>query len=346
MSDTKWSLPSPVLEEDGFAYYSADTAPLSLYGVFREGDCYVRLPREVAIQTSDNVAALQNNCAGGRVRFRTDSPRIAFRYTSHAICRMNHFPLSGSAGLDLYTREDGEERWIYGFIPTENREYQSTVTVPYPGMHTYTLNLPTYAGIKEVLIGIEKEAHWEPAEPYKIEKPVVFYGSSITQGGCSSRPGNTYEACLSRALDFHFINLGFSGCCRAEIPMMEYIRSLDMSLFVYDYDHNSYQREELTERHARGYRMVREAHPDLPILLMNRPKFELDGEETLRREVIFDTYRQAREAGDRNIYFVDNRALMAFARYDGTVDGCHPNDLGFYSMAQALEPVIREILYH
>jgi hypothetical protein len=29
---------------------------------------------------------------------------------------------------------------------------------------------------------------------------------------------------------------------------------------------------------------------------------------------------------------------------EGTVEGCHPTDLGFYFMAKALEPILKEIL--
>ena len=34
---------------------------------------------------------------------------------------------------------------------------------------------------------------------------------------------------------------------------------------------------------------------------------------------------------------------MALCGNDGNVDGCHPNDLGFFSMAQAIIKVLEKI---
>ena len=44
---------------------------------------------------------------------------------------------------------------------------------------------------------------------------------------------------------------------------------------------------------------------------------------------------KARANGDRNVYFIDGKDLLKGRdREDNTVDGVHPNDLGFYRMAQ------------
>ena len=140
------------------------------------------------------------------------------------------------------------------------------------------------------------------------------------------------------------INLGFSGNAKAEDEMAQYIKALNMSLFVYDYDHNAPTLEHLSETHSRMFATIRQAQPELPILLLSRPKYRLDQEEKQRLEVIKSTYDTAISDGDRNVYFMDGPTLMKYAKCDGTVDGCHPNDLGFYSMAKAILPLARSIL--
>jgi len=80
-------------------------------------------------------------------------------------------------------------------------------------------------------------------------------------------------------------------------------------------------------------------------VMASRPKYYLDAEEKARWEIIKTTYENAVAAGDKNVYFIDGKALMKGAKNDGTVDGCHPNDLGFYSMAKAFEKVLKKIIY-
>ena len=51
---------------------------------------------------------------------------------------------------------------------------------------------------------------------------MVFYGSSITQGGCAQRPGNSYPAIVSMDRMTDFVCLGFSGNAHGEAKMAEY----------------------------------------------------------------------------------------------------------------------------
>ncbi len=126
--------------------------------------------------------------------------------------------------------------------------------------------------------------------------------------------------------------------------MTDYINSLDMSAFVLDYDHNAPSTEHLQATHSRMFNKIRAAYPDLPILIMPRPKYYLTEEEKLRHEIVHNTYKAARDSGDENVYFISGRELMELAGDLGTVDNCHPTDLGFYSMAKAIEPILRKIL--
>ena len=193
-------------------------------------------------------------------------------------------------------------------------------------------------------IGLRKDAYLGEPAPYLHKTPVVYYGSSITQGGCASRPGLSYQSILSRKLDTEYVNLGFSGSCKAEDAMIRYLCEQEMSVFVYDYDHNAPTPEYLAETHEKLYKALRFTKPDLPIVLMSRPKFTLNEDDRRRLRIIEKTYDNAKAAGDDNIYLLDGPTLMALAGDEGTVDGCHPNDLGFFSMAAALEPVLRKLV--
>ena len=323
-------------------FYDAGNAPLRIYGVAFDGSCYRRLPESVAAAVSNRVHTLSGHTAGGRVRFATDSPYVAIRAAMPIISRMGHFSISGTAGFDLYA--DGE--FVKSFVPPFRVEdgFEAVVELGEGEMRQITLNLPLYSAVSQLEIGLSADASLAAPAPYRYEKPVVFYGSSITQGGCASRPGNCYTAILSRKLDCDHVNLGFSGSGKAEREIAGYIAALPMSVFVYDYDHNAPDLEYLEATHERMFKTIREKNPNLPILILSRPKYRLSQVETQRLAVIRKTYENAVAAGDTRVWFVEGPALMAMAENDGTVDGTHPNDLGFASMARVLTPVLHELL--
>ena len=324
----------------GLCYASADGAPFVISGVFREGDKYRRMPEEAARKVSEGVLFLHTNTAGGRVRFRTASRRVAILARLDAPGKMPHFALSGSAGFDLYA--DG--RYAGTFLPPMDaeEEWEGVLPLGRKREREITVNFPLYSGVKELYIGLDKDCPAFAPAPYRNPVPAVFYGSSITQGGCASRPGMSYQAIFSRAFDADYVNLGFSGNAKAEDAMIDYVKSLSMSLFVYDYDHNAPTVDHLRATHEKMFRAVREAHPLLPIVVMSRPKFFLNAEEKERLRIIRATVENARKAGDGRVWLLDGKALTRLCRDEGTVDGCHPTDLGFYSMARALESLVRE----
>jgi len=333
------------IQRDDVVFYDPQKAPFEINGVYYDGGQYRRFPQSVAKATSGAVLKLHTHTAGGRIRFRTDSPYIAIHAKMKNIGKFPHFSLTGGAAFDVYALT--ENGWYCkSFVPPHDITdgYESVVDIRYGGMKEIVIHFPTYSDVCEVYVGLSDGAAVEPPTPYAVQTPVVFYGSSITQGGCASRPGNAYQSMLSRWLDFDFVNLGFSGSAKAEKPMSEYICSLDMKAFVYDYDYNAPSSEYLQATHERMFLEVREAHPDLPIVLMSSPLYLLDEDKKERCEIVRKTYENAKARGDENVYFVDGPTLMALAKEDGLVDAVHPNDLGFRSMAEALEPVLKTIL--
>ena len=334
------------IEKDNICFYDAETQPFTIYGVFREGEKFRRIPQSVAKNTNEGVLLLHANTAGGRVRFITNSRYIAINVQMDGLGKMPHFAFTGSIGFDLYVKERGREVYFGTFVPPVEISdcYESVKNFPNRKMREVTINFPLYSDVKKLYIGLEKNAVIKEANPYKNEKPIVYYGSSITQGGCASRPGNSYQAIISRKLDRDYINLGFAGSARAEKAIYEYIKKLDMEIFVYDYDHNAPSVEHLLKTHEKMFLEIRKEKPDLPVIMMSRPVLHPSEEEKKRLEIIKATYNNAIERGDKNVYLLDGKKLMKNTLNDGTVDGCHPNDFGFHSMAKALVSLIEKIL--
>ena len=181
---------------------------------------------------------------------------------------------------------------------------------------------------------------------YKNVPPVLYYGSSITQGGCASRADTSYEDLICERTGADYINLGFSGNGKAEDNMVDYLRGIDCSVFVCDYDHNAPTPEYLAKTHERLYKRYREVKKDTPIVFVTRPEARRDCADARQRaEIIYATYENALKNGDKNVYFVDGREFFPEGlRERCQVDGCHPTDLGFYYMAEKIGGVVAEIL--
>lgn len=296
------------------------------------------MPESVAKNVSEGVYTLHSNTAGGRVRFVTDSTYIAIHTKMDGLGKMPHFALTGSIGFDLYV----DNYYAKTFVPPFYIEdgYESIFEFEKKEEREITINFPLYSNVSELYIGLQETSLLAEAKPYKNTKPIVYYGSSITQGGCASRPGMAYQSIVSRNFDYDYINLGFSGNAKAEDEMIEYIKNLDMSIFVYDYDHNAPTVEHLAKTHEKMFKAIREKNPLLPVIIMSRPKHFLTEGEKTRRSIIETTYLNAVAAGDKNVYFIDGEALTDLCKDSGTVDNCHPTDFGFASMAKALTELI------
>ena len=333
------------IERDGLCFMDVETAPFKLYGIFKEGESFRRIPEDVARNVSEGVYNLHTHTAGGRVRFVTDSPYVAIK-TKYTPSKMPHFALTGSAGFDMYSECDGEHRYEGTFLPPFDVSdgYESVIDFPERKERIITINFPLYSSVTKLYIGLKAGSVLIEAPKYRMEKPIVYYGSSITQGGCASKPGSSYESILSRRFDCDYVNSGFSGNAKGEDGITDYIKSLDMSIFVLDYDHNAPSTEHLQATHQKMFQAIRKAQPKLPILIMTRPKYYMIPEEMKRHEIIYNTYITAKEQGDENVYFLSGRQLMSLVADNGTVDNCHPTDSGFFSMAGAIAGVFDKLL--
>lgn len=344
--DPNFALNSNV-DASGLVWLEADREPFVTYGAVSKTP-YLRMPLEVAKTVSDGVYELAKNTAGIRLRFRTDSPYIAIKCQWEQQYRLPHMTTLGVSGFDLYTVASDHSQHLIGpvFVPPVLTDHgYASITAVVPKMQDYILNFPLYNGVEKLYIGVHEDARLEPPASYVNPLPVVFYGSSITQGGCATRPGNCYQNFLSRMLDMDYVNLGFSGCGKAEDNMVEYLKKLLMAVFVSDYDYNAPDPDYLRATHYKMYQTIRELNLDLPYVMASKPNHYGVATDIDRRSVIMESYIRARESGDVNVYFIDSASFFAEEEFDAhMVDGCNPNDLGFYKMAKAMYPLLRKLL--
>ncbi len=340
----------PAFSEEGFSFYDVHCGRFQISGFpFLEENNkeFFRLPRKDLNTFRTNLEWLGYANSGGCIRFMTNSKQIALKAQVTRDEDLSIMARTAMQGIDIYIGADRDKRFVKNLTATKrNKQIAGFADISdQGGRYTeVTLYLPLYDQVTDLSIGL-----CEGCEPFlpverRLEQPILFYGSSITQGGCTDRPGNAYFNMLSRWLDARIIGLGFAGNALGEPEIARMIAKLDMSMFVYDYDHNAPSPMHLQETHYPFYEIVRKAHPEIPILMISKPDAEYDL-DCLTRKIIRQSFQRARDNGDQNVYFVDGSRLFGeWGRDECTVDNCHPNALGSFRMAEGLYPLMAEIL--
>ena len=299
---------------------------------------YNRLPSRVEGKVTKNVWKLSKHTAGICVRFVTDSKQIGAIWDGGSA--MYHMAATGNSGLDLYVRK--KEGWIFCGVGKPNKERTTRIlSRGRPGKpEEYILYLPLYNKITELKIGIEEGAFLAPAPPRPLyRKPIVFYGTSITQGGCASRCGMCHTALVGRWLDREVVNLGFSGAGKMEAVMANLLGEIDASLYILECLPNMTPNM-IRKRYVPFVHILREARPETPILIVKSP---LGGRESGNNRALEEVIGILQSEGVKNLHILEGENQLA-GRENGTVDGVHPTDLGFFRMAEIYEPVLRGIL--
>jgi len=333
---------------DTIRFYDAQS--FTVIGRYHFEKNYARFPSDYKNKVREEVWELGQNSAGISIRFRTNSPYVIARWTVQGDNIMDHMAFTGIKGIDLYAFVDN--RWKYvntGRVKGKTNEY----TLVRSGENTpreYLLNLPLYDGVDSLSIGVKPGSEiTAPVEKMLVtNKPVVYYGSSIAQGGCASRPGMLFTNILSRRLDRSFINMGFSGNGTFDIPVGEAISETDAALYVIDCNPNT-RTELIYDRAVALVKLLKEKRPDVPVLLVEAfyyvsgfTKGE-DSENARKNKELLRAYKTLKQSGTEGLYYQKGDGLIG-DDYEGTVDGVHPNDLGMMRIADFLEPVIRKII--
>jgi len=336
--------------ETDIVFHDIRKFPFDVYGFYdyENQPIFRRLPEDVATATSPGVQKLCRECSGGRVRFCTDSKYVAIHVDMISFGRSSHIALEGSAGFDLYEDCKYDSHFIHPLLPPYDMTdgYTQIQRFADRKLRYFTINFPTHAVVKNFYVGVQDGAVLDHGIKYRNEKPVIIYGSSIVHGTAASRPGLTYPNIIANRQNINYINLGFSGKALAEETISNYMSTLTMSIFVCDYDHNAPNPEFLRATHQRLYDIIRSKNPDVPYIMITRPNAETNpiGAKE-RKDVIIDTFRYATSNGDKNVYYMDGDTFFT-GPYENscTMDGVHPNDLGFALMADAIENQIVRII--
>ena len=317
---------------------------------FADTDGYFdRLPARAKGVVREAVWSLSRHSTGMSVRFETDRPQVYVRYTlTSDKLAMPHMPATGVSGLDTYVRHEGRWRYLSTTSPSE-RTVTGTISRPVAsGPRQYLVHLPLYNGVKSMEIGVPKDATFTPTPPRK-DRPILFYGTSVTQGACASRPGMAFTNLLGMRLDRPMLNFGFSGNGLMELEVGRFLSEIDAALFVLDCTTNSTP-EQIRERCVPLVKMLRDAHPSMPILLLDHRWYAnsavvptIAAGHARKRELFRKQYEDLVAGGVSGIHYRDGEDLIG-SDGEGTTDASHPNDLGMMRYADALEPDLRKIL--
>lgn len=310
-----------------------------------------RLPRRLQDQFRPAVWNLAKSPSGGRIRLRTNSTALAIRVEYDSAPNMRNMHAFGQTGVDLYV--DGIYRGtavadkdakpgkvyehVYFTLPDQPRAERDV-----------TFYLPLYKPAKVLAVGVDRDAKITRARRFALPQPVVFYGTSITQGGCASRSGLSYQAVLERMLNLDFVNLGFSGNGLGEPEMARAVAGIDAACFVLDFAQNNRTVESLSKAYGPFIETIRARHPDTPILAITpiyaAGEWNGKSQNEAMRAHIREVVSRRIAGGDANIQIVEGTDLLGPAQGDGLVDGTHPNDLGFQWMASGLASRLRKVL--
>ena len=311
---------------------------------------YDRLPAHADGLVREQVWNLSRESAGMCVQFKTDAQEIQVRYSLlHPALAMPHMAATGVSGADLYVRtEEGAWRWIGTVLPEDRVVRAPFVKHMAPGFRAYMIYLPLYNGVDSVAIGVPQGARFEPVAP-RQERPIVFYGTSIMQGACASRPGMAIPAILGRRLNVPTINLGFSGNGRMEPELAGLLGEIDAAVYVLDCLPNL-KSGEVRERVDAFVRKLRAVRPRTPILLVEDRVFpnafiipeRAAGHEEAHAGLRV-AYEQLTKEGIPGLFYLKGGDLLG-SDGEATVDGSHPTDLGMVRYADAYEEVLRRVL--
>ena len=309
-----------------------------------------RLPDSAQGKVNSTAWNLSKDSAGICIRFTTDAPAVSVRWSlTKPALAMAHMPATGCSGLDLYARPaNGEWRFIGNCRPGKQDGNQTTIEFPKgaKAQRECLLYLPAYNGTKTLKIGVPADSQIEkpPARPEGLRKPIVVYGTSITQGGCASRPGMVWTSILGRMLDRPMINLGFSSAGDMAPPVGEVLAEIDAAAYVIDCTWNMATGKEVFLDHVtKLVQAIRKAHPVTPILFLGQSMILPGDHPTERTSDQEYAVRSLQKEGVQGLVLVSPNDFSGDDG-EGTVDGVHYTDIGMQRQAQSLFPIVAKAL--
>ena len=333
-------------------YHDASKFPLLGKATEATGARYERLPDSLKNISRAPLWNLSRNSAGMAIRFRSNSTTIAAKWEALINFHMNHMTDTGAKGLDLYClQKNGEWRFVNSGRPNGKTNQATIIANMQPEEREYMLYLPLYDGLVSLSIGIDSLATIDqPLIDYPIrQKPIVFYGTSILQGGCASRPGMAHTNIISRRLNRECINLGFSGNALLDYEIAEVMSSVDAGVYVLDFVPNA-SSDQIYEKMETFYRILRDKHPRTPIIFIEDPVFthalfdkKIAIEINKKNKAVNSVFKSLKTKGEKNIYIISSEKMLG-EDGEATVDGIHFTDLGMMRYADLVCPIIKKAI--
>ncbi|MBK5196386.1 MAG: SGNH/GDSL hydrolase family protein, partial [Proteiniphilum sp.] len=317
-------------------YYDASQFPL--IGKITEDTetRYERLPTYLQSVTRTPVWQLGKNTSGLALRFRSNTTRVSARWSLLGDVSMNHMTDTGIKGLDLYAWNGEKWQFVNTGRPTAKENEKVIISNMVSQEREYLLYLPLYDGITDLSIGIDSSAYIAaPKLAYPVTvKPIICYGTSITQGGCATRAGMSYTNILGRWLNREVINLGFSGNGQLDYEIADLMsQRTDAALFVLDFIPNV-NLEQIRKKTATFTEKLRRQNNQIPILFVESVMFPHSAFDQHSCNIVADKNRALKEEFDKliqngydNIFYLSSEKLIGIDG-EATVDGIHLTDLG------------------
>lgn len=308
---------------------------------------YDRLPLSSKGKVRKAVWDLSKNSAGIAVRFISNSPSIKVKWGVLNDTKMNHMASTGIKGVDLYCKVNGNWVYVNTGRPTGIENEASLVSTLAPGEREFKIYLPLYDGTTHLEVGIDSTS-WIRKPAPETGLAIVFYGTSILQGGCASRPGMAFTNIISRKLNVECYNFGFSGNGRMDMPVVDVLAGIKASFYVIDCLPNM-SAKQVTDSVIPLAKALRAKNPSTPIVFVEnieyaRNRFEANLRESYetKNQALKTEFDKLKKGGMKGLYYISSANAIGNDN-EGTVDGTHMTDLGFMRYAEYLIGEFREM---
>ena len=322
---------------DDIQWFDPADAPFRLSGLnwFKDNKLYRRLPPIEGIPSGVEKLAVCTTAV--TLAFKSDAKRIVIEAVpARSTMFMHHMASTGVSSFDIYV--GGPGKWYTAGISRFAKNRAELFKSPTEGreMREFLINFPLYNGVEKLRIGVDKGAKILPPSPYASPKRIVAYGGSTMQGACASRPGLAFMNIIGRHFNMEVINFGFSGSSRFEPVMAELTAAVENpAVVIVEGDRNAGWRR-IRDDEPKFIEIIRKKHPGVPIVVMNGNPW-WDPDPSRKGNVAQQRAFIARmQPNDPDLIFWDCVDFIGPDHSEGLVDGKHPNDLGFYRMAQQM----------
>lgn len=315
---------------------------------------YNRLPPDAHDKVRPEVWERSTHAAGVAILFTTNSSIIKIRDSIVVKTSAPNVPVPLCKGFDLYVHENGKWRFLNSALSSGAAGELILADKMMRVSNDYLLYLPPYSSVTSLEIGVESSTTLTTPARLLIDTvaPIVFYGTSITQGASASRPGMNYCALLSRSMNREVINLGIDGNGFFEKEVGVYIMRAKPSVVVLDCTPNS-NPQVISKNLPQLVDYLKSIDPHLPILFVESLIRENSWHRIDSAQGSISFVRQQNAMLQKkfdelklkydHLYYLSADRLIG-NDHDGTVDGTHLNDLGSSRMAIVLEEKINKML--